>query len=611
VTIHAVDGDNPRPYLVMQYVAGLSLQQRLDRDGPLRLHEILRIGMQTAAGLAAAHAQGLVHRDIKPANILLENGVERVKITDFGLARVANEASLTQSGVVAGTPHYMSPEQAEGKPLDQRTDRFSLGSVLYAMCTGRAPFRADGTMAVLKRVCEETPTPIRETNPDIPDWLVAIIDKLHAKNPAERFQSAAEVADLLSQHLAHVQHPSVAPLPIGVARVEQREGRVGPGKPDTPFADSARATRRRRWAVAAAVLLLMLGGFSLTEATGVTSLRATVIRILTPEGTLVVETNDPAVKVTVEGDGDLVITGAGAQEVRLRPGSYKLRATKDGKPVPLDQELVTITRGDKHVVRVAVETKGLAEPGRPSLLLNAKRPRAFLEVEEALRDAVRLKPGDAKARFALGSFHAEWGEWKEAAAAYDRGLELDPTDHFRWMQAAVLHAADGDLDGYRRACRQMFDRCRDTDDTLVAERTARACLLIPNTMTGADFDRVQELARLAATGTEQNIFYRFLVRTMARADYRAGRYAEAGKWLEQAAPKMNGNHEDASMFAILSMALHSLRRTEEAAAALARAKSIMTKLPDSAPGRPFGNDWLFPVIAWLECREAELLLKKK
>src|SRR6476659_10277492 len=98
----------------------------------------------------------------------------------------------------------MAPEQAEGKAVDARTDRFSLGSVLYAMCTGRAPFRASGTMAVLKRVCEESPTPIRETNPDVPDWLVTIIDKLHAKDPAQRYQSAAAVAQLLAQHLAHV-----------------------------------------------------------------------------------------------------------------------------------------------------------------------------------------------------------------------------------------------------------------------------------------------------------------------------------------------------------------------------------------------------------------------
>src|SRR5206468_5382599 len=135
---------------------------------------------------------------------------------DFGLARAATEASLTQSGVVAGTPQYMSPEQAEGKVIDQRTDLFSLGSVLYATCTGRAPFRASGTMAVLKRVCEETPTPIRETNSEIPDWLEAIIARLHAKKPDERLQSAREVADLLGQHLAHLQQPATAPRPARV-----------------------------------------------------------------------------------------------------------------------------------------------------------------------------------------------------------------------------------------------------------------------------------------------------------------------------------------------------------------------------------------------------------
>ena len=103
------------PYLVMPYVRGPSLQRRLDDEGPLALAEILRVGMQAAAGLAAAHAQGLVHRDVKPANILLADGIERVKLTDFGLARAADDASLTKTGVIAGTPQYMSPEQARGE----------------------------------------------------------------------------------------------------------------------------------------------------------------------------------------------------------------------------------------------------------------------------------------------------------------------------------------------------------------------------------------------------------------------------------------------------------------------------------------------------------------
>ena len=338
VTIHAVEESDGLPYLVMQYVPGMSLQDRLDRDGPLQLSEILRIGMQTAAGLAAAHAQGLIHRDIKPANILLENGVERVKITDFGLARAADDASLTQSGIVAGTPQYMAPEQAHGEAVDRRADLFSLGSVLYAACTGRAPFRAANTMAILKRVCEETPSPIREANPEIPDWLSAIIERLHAKDPAGRYKSAAEVAEILGEHLAHVQHPSLVPLPPTEKRTFRSPSR-----------------RPRLWAAVAAGLLCLAAGLGLAEATGVTELAVTVIRILTPHGTLVIEANDPGVKVTIEGDGGLVIAGAGAQEVRLQPGSYKVHATKDGKPVRLDRDLVTITRNHKQVVRVRLD----------------------------------------------------------------------------------------------------------------------------------------------------------------------------------------------------------------------------------------------------------------
>ncbi len=198
VSIHAVE-ENPIPYLVMEYIPGQTLQQRLDERGPLEIQSILRIGRQIAEGLAAAHAINLIHRDIKPGNILLETGVpERVKITDFGLARTADDASLTQSGTIAGTPMYMAPEQALGKKLDQRADLFSFGSVLYQMVCGRPPFRAPSALAVIKRVAEESPRPIPEIIPEVPPWLCDIIAKLHAKNPADRYQSAREVADVLA-----------------------------------------------------------------------------------------------------------------------------------------------------------------------------------------------------------------------------------------------------------------------------------------------------------------------------------------------------------------------------------------------------------------------------
>jgi serine/threonine protein kinase len=235
ITIHAIDESEEQPKIVMQFVSGRSLQEKLDAEGALTLKEILRIGMQTAAGLAAAHAQGLVHRDVKPSNILLENGIQRVKLTDFGLARAVDDASLTQSGVIAGTPQYMAPEQANGDAVDYRADLFSLGSVMYAMCVGHSPFRASTTMGVLKRVCHDAPRPIREVNSDIPDWLCAIVMKLLAKSPANRFQSAGEVAELLERWLAHLQQPTIVAKPRAEGFVREQSSRGQPARSMNKF----------------------------------------------------------------------------------------------------------------------------------------------------------------------------------------------------------------------------------------------------------------------------------------------------------------------------------------------------------------------------------------
>jgi serine/threonine protein kinase/WD40 repeat protein len=416
IDIHAVEEAQGLPYLVMEYVAGGSLQERLDRHGPPLLAEIVRIGAQTAAGLAAAHAHGLVHRDVKPANILLDEATSRVKITDFGLARVADDASLTQSGTVAGTPQYMAPEQARGEAVAHRADLFSLGSVLYALCTGQSPFRASGAMATLKRVCEDTPRPIREINPEVPEWLAAVIAKLQAKDPAERFPSAAEVGELLSKHLAHLQQPALIPAPARTDLV--------------PRPTFSRRHPRRRWA--AAVLLLLLGGLSLTEATGVTRLAATVIRILTPDGTLVIEVDDPNVKVSIEGPDGVVFTGAGPREVRLRPGSYRCRATQDG--TLLKTELVTVTRDNKPVFSARLE------------------PPDELPVGEVRRFEGHTEPVHGLAVSADGA-RAVTGSWGKTVRVWDvaRGKELryfcvrDPTGQANHAIYCVALSPDGHL----------------------------------------------------------------------------------------------------------------------------------------------------------------------
>ena len=226
VPIHSVNSDADLPFLVMHYVPGQSLQTRVDHDGPLPVTEILRIGIQMAAGLAAAHAQGVIHRDIKPSNILLENTVERVLLTDFGLARVADDASLTQTGILAGTPHYMSPEQASGDAIDTRSDLFSLGAVLYFMATGRPPFRAERAMAVLNRICHEPHRPVWDINPDVPDELCEVIDQLLGKKPRSRFAEAGLVQSALSELLVTVQQPGRRRIRSRVRRWIRRRQRM-------------------------------------------------------------------------------------------------------------------------------------------------------------------------------------------------------------------------------------------------------------------------------------------------------------------------------------------------------------------------------------------------
>lgn len=206
IPIHDVLSDGDMPYLVMKYVAGQSLQARVDERGPLDAKEVMRIARQVAAGLAAAHAQGVVHRDVKPANILMEESVDRVLISDFGLARTVDDATLTRTGVVAGTPHYMSPEQANGQPVDQRSDLFSLGSVIYFMCTGRPPFRAEHALAILNRICHDTHRPVDEVNSDVPAEIADVVDRLLAKKPTDRFRNAHEVEQHLEAILLRLQN---------------------------------------------------------------------------------------------------------------------------------------------------------------------------------------------------------------------------------------------------------------------------------------------------------------------------------------------------------------------------------------------------------------------
>ncbi len=199
VAIYQVDEDNGVPFLAMEFLQGMPLGQWMKSDPKPNLAQILRIGREIAEGLAAAHARGLIHRDVKPGNIWLDSDhKDRVKILDFGLARLENEeGNLTRTGVVVGTPAYMSPEQAGGEKVDARTDLFSLGCVLYRLCAGAMPFAGDTTMALLAGLALSHPKPVGDLNPDVPPALADLVMRLLAKKPADRPASAQEVVEAL------------------------------------------------------------------------------------------------------------------------------------------------------------------------------------------------------------------------------------------------------------------------------------------------------------------------------------------------------------------------------------------------------------------------------
>ncbi len=335
VPIHNVETEHATPYLVMQYIAGDSLQARLDRDGPLDVCEILRIGMQVATGLAAAHAQGLIHRDVKPSNIMLDENVARALLTDFGLARTQDEACLTRSGFHPGTPHYMSPEQVRGEELDGRSDLFSLGCVLYALCTGHPPYRADSGYAVMRRITDDQPRSIRDQNALIPEWLERVVMRLLEKDRESRFQSAEELAQILEQCLAHVQKPATEPLPLAIA-------------PKASFFDRGRI---RNWILAgmASAFLFLAGVFIVLE---------------TNKGTITIKSEADNVPIRIKRSDQIVdemLVSRTGKSVRLAAGEYVIEFDGDSQDLVVEGGNVSLVRGETKTLQIAYRKSDDAE----------------------------------------------------------------------------------------------------------------------------------------------------------------------------------------------------------------------------------------------------------
>ena len=331
VAIHHVDEDRGAPYIVMPFLKGESLEQRLQRPEPLPIREIIRIGREMAEALATAHAAGLIHRDIKPGNVWLEALRDRVKVLDFGLARAASqESGLTQQGAIIGTPAYMSPEQARGDNVDGRCDLFSLGIVLYRLCTGEQPFRGNDTVSTLMSVSLHEPPPPIALKPDLPQELSDLVMKLLEKDRDRRISTAQEVVTTLQTLEAKLASETMIQI-NGTLKTEPLVGAAGSGKG---------VPRRRGPAVAAALCTV----FGLIIA-GVIFYWQTNIGLVT------IEINDKDIQVAFDNKDVIFKNLDDKQEIHVSPGKHGLHVKKGSLEFDT-QEPIIVKRGDKIALRV-------------------------------------------------------------------------------------------------------------------------------------------------------------------------------------------------------------------------------------------------------------------
>jgi tRNA A-37 threonylcarbamoyl transferase component Bud32/anti-sigma factor RsiW len=425
VTAYDADQAGDTHFLIMEFVEGISLAQKVQQAGPLPIARACDYVRQAALGLQHAFERGMVHRDVKPHNLML-TPTGQVKILDFGLARFVREtasvraetsapttetagpasvgaaSALTETGMVMGTVDFIAPEQAtDPSRADVRADIYSLGCTLYYLLAGHAPFPEGAALDKLTAHCERAPAPLTDLRRDVPPALARVVERMMAKDPAQRYQTPAAVAEAL-----------------------------------TPFlAETPPRRRARRLAVAAAVCALAL-------------LAATVIYVKTDKGELVIQTEDPDVEVLVSQNGNLVkiIDLKTKATVELRSGDYEI-ALKGGKDLKLSTNSFSLKRGGKEIVKVEQRVAG---PGTGKI----RRPSARGEpIAPKYREAIN-KGLDylAKAQRIDGHWTAIGDQYPTSITAL-AGMAL-------LMEGSTLH--DGKYaDSLRKAVDWMMERSQD------------------------------------------------------------------------------------------------------------------------------------------------------
>ena len=348
VTIYQIDQFDRLAFIAMQWLPGQTLETKLQSTATMVDEDVRRIAAQVAAGLQAAHQRQLVHRDIKPANVWISDD-EGVKILDFGLARIVDDnPGLTATGMLAGTPNFMSPEQTKGHELDGRSDLFSLGCMMYRMATGKLAFGATSILGTLQAIQHEQPTPPKLVNVEISGDVSDLTMSLLEKQPANRPESAAHVVTMLEAE----RHQ----WPVNVGRYDAANTSTPPEQVNPSTTKRNRRSSGQsslagesgwyqRIAAVIATMLLALAGWYFSPQ---------IIRIATDQGELVIEAEDKDVEVQILRDGKVVrvLDTKTKNSFNIESGDYQIKATGEGNSFAVTPDSLTMKRGQQTVVSV-------------------------------------------------------------------------------------------------------------------------------------------------------------------------------------------------------------------------------------------------------------------
>ena len=431
VTLYDAGEANGLFYIAMQFIQGETLEDRIRRQRWFSLHEIQGFVRQICSALDYAHQHGVIHRDIKPSNIMITpDGV--VKLTDFGIAK--HVGGTTTAGLIMGTPSYMSPEQALGKPLDGRSDIFSLGSILYELISGEQAFPGTNASTVMYRIVHEPPSPITALQPGLDPALEGIVFRALAKQPEQRYQTCDELAATLDRYVP-AGAPADQPTAPNLLSVSRPPGASTASQP----AVGTRTPLRLRliWSASACLLILLIlagvwGGMQLrrpgakapTSATGTTATSTTSSS----------ETRD-AVSVPAPTTTPTAVATSKSEPLKSPPGTSAATSQVPPSPSPVRNPAVKAPAMARTQPDSAASPRGIAgTPPRPAVA----------------PPAGQTQPQTFKGYMLTGDLAFQQSRYEDALAAYSKAHQLEPNNREVRRKVAVVLTLLGRADEAQR-----------------------------------------------------------------------------------------------------------------------------------------------------------------